>query len=85
MGQAFTDRWPSPPLLAQAINTGEASGGLGVALRGLSEYYEQESVRAIGSATELIQPVVIIMVAGLVGFVATAVMSGIYSALDSIE
>ena len=85
LGQAFTDRWPSPPLLSQAINTGEASGGLGVALRGLSEYYEQESVRAIGSATELIQPVVIIIVAGLVGFVATAVMSGIYSSLNSIQ
>ncbi len=85
LGAAFRDHWPRPPLLSQAIVTGEASGTLAVALRGLAEYYEQESVKAISSATELIQPGVIILVAGLVGFVAMAVMSGIYSALNSIE
>lgn len=85
LGAAFRDYWPSPQLLSQAIVTGEASGTLAVALRGLAEYYEQESVKAVSSATELIQPVVIILVAGLVGFVAMAVMSGIYSALNSIE
>ena len=85
LGSAFKEHWPSPPLLSQAIVTGEASGGLAVALQGLSEYYEQESVKAISSATELIQPVVIIFVAGLVGFVATAVMSGIYASLNSIQ
>jgi len=85
LGAAFKEHWASPPLLSQAIVTGEASGGLAVALKGLSEYYEQESVKAISSATELIQPVVIIFVAGLVGFVATAVMSGIYSSINSIQ
>ena len=64
---------------------GEAAGGLAVSLHGLADYYEQESAKTINSALELIQPLVIILVAGLVGFVATAVMSGIYSALDSIE
>ena len=85
LGSAFKEHWASPPLLSQAIITGEASGGLAVALEGLSEYYEQESHKAIARATELIQPAVIILVAGLVGFVATAVMSGIYSSLNSIQ
>ena len=85
LGVAFREHWPKPPLLSQAIVTGEASGGLAVSLHGLADYYEQESGKTINSALELIQPVVIILVAGLVGFVATAVMSGIYSALDSIE
>ena len=85
LGVAFREHWPKPPLLSQAIVTGEASGGLAVSLHGLADYYEQESAKTINSALELIQPIVIILVAGLVGFVATAVMSGIYSALDSIE
>ena len=85
LGPAFRERWPSPPLLSQAIITGETAGTMTVSLRGLANYYEEESVKAISGATEMIQPVVIILVAGLVGFVATAVMSGIYSALDSIE
>ena len=85
LGESFRRHWPDPPLLSQAIITGEASGSLALSLRGLADYYEQESVRSISGATELIQPVVIIVVAGLVGFVATAVMSGIYSALNSIQ
>ena len=85
LGVAFKEHWPKPPMLSQAIITGEAAGGLAVSLHGLADYYEQESAKTINSALELIQPLVIILVAGLVGFVDTAVMSGIYSALDSIE
>ena len=85
LGVAFREHWPKPPLLSQAIVTGEAAGGLAFSLHGLADYYEQESAKTINSALELIQPIVIILVAGLVGFVATAVMSGIYSALDSID
>jgi type IV pilus assembly protein PilC len=85
LGAAFKQHWPDPPLLSQGIITGETSGNLPDALNGLTTYYEQESARAISSATELIQPAVILLVSLLVGFVATAVISGIYSALNSIE
>ena len=85
LGPAFREHWPSPPLLSQGIATGEAAGNLNHALNGLAEYYEQEAAKAVGAATELIQPAVILLVAGLVGFVGTAVISGIYSAISSIE
>ena len=51
----------------------------------MSEYYEQEAARTVSGATELIQPAVILLVSGLVGFVAIAVVGGVYSALDAIE
>ena len=85
LGPSFRKHWPSPPLLSQAIVTGEASGALSEALHGLADYYEQEATRAVNAATELIQPAVILLVAGLVGFVATAVISGIYSALGTVR
>ena len=85
LGPAFREHWPSPPLLSQGIATGEAAGNLHLALSGLADYYEQEAAKAVGMATELIQPAVILLVAGLVGFVGTAVISGIYSAISSIE
>ena len=50
-------------------------------MSGLSEYYEDVTKRAAGGITELIQPAIILFVAGLVGFVAVAIISGIYSAL----
>ncbi|MCH7712395.1 MAG: type II secretion system F family protein [Chloroflexi bacterium] len=85
LGPAFQEHWPSPPLISQGIATGEAAGNLTHALSGLAEYYEQEAAKAVSTATELIQPAVILLVAGLVGFVGTAVISGIYSAISSIE
>ena len=85
LGAAFREHWPSPPLLSQGIATGEAAGNLNHALNGLADYYEQEAAKAVSTATELIQPAVILLVAGLVGFVGTAVISGIYSAMSSIE
>lgn len=85
LGPSFRMHWPSPPLLSQAIITGEASGALSEALHGLADYYEQEATRAVSAATELIQPAVILVVAALVGFVATAVISGIYSAIGTVR
>ena len=85
MGPAFREHWPDPPLLSQGIITGEATGDLPGALSNMADYYEEESTRTISGATELIQPAVILLVAGFVGFVAIAVVGGVYSALDSIE
>ena len=85
LGPAFSEHWANPPLLSQGIITGEATGDLPGALNNMAEYYEAESTRTISGATELIQPAVILLVAGFVGFVAIAVVGGVYAALDSIE
>ena len=73
-----------PAILAQAIVTGEIRGGLGDTLSGLAGYYEEVTDRSLSGATELIQPAIILLVSGLVGFVAIAIISGIYSTLGSV-
>jgi type IV pilus assembly protein PilC len=84
LGQAFREQEIFPPLFTQGVVTGEVSGTLAETLGGLAEFYQQESERSIGAATELIQPAIILIVAGVVGFVAVAVLSGIYSTLGSV-
>ena len=68
-----------------AISIGDVRGSQTDTLGGLASYYEMETERAIGIAVELVQPTVIMAVAGLVGFVAIAVVSGVYSTLQNIE
>lgn len=85
LGPSFQSRWPDPPLLSQGIATGEAAGNMIQSLSGLADYYEQEAAKSISAATELIQPAVILLVAAVIGFVGTAVISGIYSSIASIE
>ena len=83
LGDAFADHQGFPSILAQAVSTGEMRGSLSDSLGGLAEYYEDVTERSVSGLTELIQPAVIIAVAGVVGFVAIAVISGIYSTLGS--
>ncbi len=85
LGQAFRSQTIFPPLLTQGVVTGEMSGSLGETLGGLAQYYRTEAERSIDSATQLIQPILIMVVAAIVGFVAIAVVSGIYSTLTSIR
>ncbi len=84
LGEAFESQRVFPSILAQAIVTGEIRGGLGDTLTGLAQYYEEVTDRSLSGATELIQPAIILLVSGLVGFVAIAIISGIYSTLGTI-
>ena len=85
LGQAFRNQKQFPSLLTQGIVTGELSGTLGETLDGLTDFYQQESERAVGAATELIQPAIILFVAAVVGFISVAVISGIYSTLGTVN
>ncbi|MBM3943953.1 MAG: type II secretion system F family protein [SAR202 cluster bacterium] len=85
IGQAFANRKAFPNILSQSLSTGEMRGNLGDTLASLADYYQDQTERSVSSTTELIQPLVIMFVAGVVGFVAIAVISGIYSTLGSIS
>ena len=84
LSQAFEEEKGFPGILDQAISTGEMQGNLSDTLDGLADYYEDVTERAVSGATELIQPAIILIVAGVVGFIAIAVISGIYSTLGSV-
>ena len=64
-GHAFRNSKCFPPLLTEGVVTGEATGTLVKSLKGLSEYFERETERSVSGATELIQPAVILIVAGI--------------------
>lgn len=73
-----------PRLFSQTIGVGEETGALKANLTGLVNFFEQETDRAVGRATDLIEPAMIIMVGGMVGFFGVAIMSAIYSIIPQI-
>jgi len=85
LGQAFSEQSAFPSLLSQAIVIGETRGTIVDTLRGLSNYYEQQTARSVSGALELIQPAIILLVAVVVGFVAIGVISGIYSTIGAVQ
>jgi type IV pilus assembly protein PilC len=74
-----------PIAARQMIQVGERTGMLGNQLGKAASYYEREVTFTMKRATELFQPAVIMMVALVVGFIAVAQVSAMYSIFGSIK
>lgn len=67
-----------PGVAAQMIRVGEDTGTLDTQLAVAAKFYEKELDYKISKATALIEPVVIIVMGAVVGFVAVALVSAMY-------
>jgi type II secretory pathway component PulF len=63
-----------PPMIGYMVAVGEQSGQLEDVLDRISESYEEELDLSIQRLTSLIEPVIIIMLAMVVGFIIAAVL-----------
>ncbi len=74
------------PLAArQMIQVGERTGSLGNQLAKAASFYEREVNFSIKRATELFEPTVILFVGAIVGFVAVAQVSAMYSIFGQVK
>ena len=85
LGEAFKSIQGFPTIISDAISISELQGELTETLDGLSAYYEDLTETAVSNTTELIQPIVILGVASVIGFIAVAVIQGIYSTLGAVN
>jgi general secretion pathway protein F len=67
-----------PPLAVQMIAVGEESGQLEELCLKVADSYDSEVRRALRTAVALIEPAMILLFGGLVGFVALAMLQAIY-------
>ncbi len=68
-----------PPLISGMIRIGEATGNLEDNLTYLAEYYDGEVDTKLHSLTSLIEPIMLLLMGLLVGFVALSIITPIYS------
>jgi general secretion pathway protein F len=67
-----------PPLLVHMIAVGERSGDLQPMLDKVADAYEQEVEGTLGAATSILEPVLIVVMGGIVLFVVLAIMLPIF-------
>ena len=67
-----------PRAVVQMISAGEESGKLGEVLDEVSVYYAKQLKDQIKAVTSLIEPVMIIVMGGIVGFIAMAIILPIF-------
>jgi general secretion pathway protein F len=66
-----------PPLVTHMIAVGERSGQLEQMLTDLADAYDREASAAITRATAILEPIMIVLMGGSVGFIVFAIMTPI--------
>jgi type IV pilus assembly protein PilC len=67
-----------PSSVVQMIRSGEDSGNVGDVLRDVSSYYARELKTVIKMVTSMIEPIMIVLMGVLVGFIATSIILPIF-------
>jgi type II secretory pathway component PulF len=66
------------PFLVHAVAVGEEGGKVGEALREVANYYEREAEQMLQTMASLLEPLMILTVGGIVGFIVMAVLLPIF-------
>ena len=74
-----------PPLFIDMIAVGEQTGELAQALERIGRRYDKELNIKIQRLTSLVQPVVILIMAGMVGLIAYSIINGIFDAVSGLR
>src|SRR5204863_6137998 len=67
-----------PKSVVQMISAGEESGKLGEVLDEVAEYYSRELKSVIKGVTAMIEPLMIVMMGSVVGFIAMSIILPIF-------
>ena len=74
-----------PPMVVQMISIGEESGALDQMLTKVAEFYEQEVDAALDSLTSAIEPVLIVFLGGVVGFICVAMFMPLVAIINGLS
>ena len=85
LGAALGRQPEVPRLLAEIVAGGEQAGALRQNLEALADYYLEETDRRVQSTTGLIEPAAFLIVGSIIGFIAVAVLTGIYSVIPAVS
>lgn len=73
-----------PPIVAQMLAVGEETGQMDTILVKVADFYEEEVDTVIESLSSIIEPVMIVVMGGMVGLIAASVMGPITSLSQNI-
>lgn len=84
LSEAFSESKEFPTLIVRMISLGEASGEMDTAMEKVSSYYDQEIPATIKKMFSVFEPMIIVVLAGIVLTVALSIYLPIYTAIGHI-
>jgi type IV pilus assembly protein PilC len=74
-----------PGMVVQMVAVGEETGALDSMLSKIADFYEDEVEAAVKALTSILEPIMIIFVGGIVGFVVIAMYMPLFKVYDQIK
>ncbi len=72
-------------MVTNMVAVGEETGALGAMLEKVSSYYDREVNTAINNLTKVVEPVLLVFMAGVVGFIAISILDPITDLITTIN
>ncbi|HBI6977130.1 type II secretion system F family protein [Clostridium perfringens] len=74
-----------PPMLASMVKIGEEAGSLDSILDKTADFYDDELEREIKTATALIEPIMIVLMGIIIGFLLISILTPMFKMYNSIS
>jgi type IV pilus assembly protein PilC len=74
-----------PVMVTQMIGVGEETGALETMMTKVADFYEEQVEAAVKALTSILEPIMIIAVGGIVGFIVIAMYLPMFKVYDSIK
>ncbi len=74
-----------PVMVTQMIGVGEETGALETMMTKIADFYEEQVAAAVKALTSILEPIMIIAVGGIVGFIVIAMYLPMFKVYDSIK
>jgi type IV pilus assembly protein PilC len=85
MAEPLTETGVFPPMVVQMIAVGEQTGALDQMLNKIADFYEEEVDVAVAAMTSLIEPLMMVLVGGMVGFLLIAMYLPIFDIAGKVS
>ena len=74
-----------PTMVGHMVGVGESTGELDTMLTKIAEFYEERVAAAVKSLTSIIEPVMIVFIGGMVGFIVIAMYLPLFKVYDQVK
>ena len=85
IAQPLMDSPVFPSMVGHMVKVGEETGALTTMLSKIGDFYEDQVAAAVKALTSILEPVMIVFVGGIVGFIVIAMYLPLFSIYDQIK
>lgn len=85
MAEPLMETGVFPPMVVQMIGVGEQTGALDTMLNKIADFYEDEVDAAVAGLTSLLEPLMMVVIGGIVGFILIAMYMPIFEIAGKVK